>query len=878
MSLQNFTEHQSFLEAHLVTKSNGASFKRIDFHFHTPASNDYHGKGVTYEDIAKKLKSEKIDAIFVTDHNCWEGISKLKEACVKEDCPTIIFPGVELTLKTTAICLLSEGKKINIVKFHCLALLPPTADYEARIKSLITNNHKDEAILKLGPVERVVSQPLEEIADIIHGWGGIFIPAHLHQDKGLKSRSIDDLYEDSITVEYLEKYFDAVEIRKPENDIFHGEFKTKDGVTVPKISCVLGSDSHELETIGREVSYIAVENLDFENIKQALLHKERTRYTPATFSYSRILSLCVDGAFMGQKGFTFSPQMNSLIGAKGSGKTAVIELIRFALGYSAPNTPSQYFEHLLGPAGKVSLLVIDGKEQEYLFSRRMGDPKPTVSITDGTTIDRDTIVPSLFNVEIRGWGETTKLAESAEEQLRLIDNYDSNNVIRTESNRLTETQASLAGKYEKIVASYKTYKVIKSSVDQLTLKEKSLQKLISSNLDVLQTKKEQRDRESALMSKISTLVDAQSKNSGFTFFSAEIDAQIKSLKESGAAGSTSFGTEIDAVQGLKTTLDDINVEVNEIITKSFKEFIDSLAIHVESIRKINEDLDTEYQTEFNKLTPNEQAILLERNKVVKEIAIIEGERTRLSSAWKELSDQREDYAKSLDIIQTCVDNISKRRVEIVAEINSILENNKSDTKVQFKPKSKVVGNLDNLNSENCYNELAKKYRAISESDIHMSTLINEFGVARSEFSLKIVDEPEVHFKMYDSTWKPSSQLSAGQKSTAVLPLLLSTANGPIIMDQPEDNLDNKYIGSTVVNMLSKLKGVNQLIITSHNASIVVMTDSELIIEMEDENSKSKVKAHGFLTGPNSPIKESVLNILDGGELALKSRFKKYGIN
>ncbi len=102
--------------------------------------------------------------------------------------------------------------------------------------------------------------------------------------------------------------------------------------------------------------------------------------------------------------------------------------------------------------------------------------------------------------------------------------------------------------------------------------------------------------------------------------------------------------------------------------------------------------------------------------------------------------------------------------------------------------------------------------------------------------------------------------------------------GPVILDQPEDNLDNKYIGLSVVRMILAEKPRRQFVVTSHNATIVVMSDSELVIEMMDKDGKAQIVASGFLNGPHSAIRPSVLEVLDGGEAALKRRFSKYGIH
>ena len=100
-SADPWKEHADFQVANLLLGSKGARFRKIDFHFHTPAGGkDYRDGSATYDQIAKRLQEEGFDAVFVTDHNTWEGIKPLQEACQRVGAATVIFPGIELTLTT----------------------------------------------------------------------------------------------------------------------------------------------------------------------------------------------------------------------------------------------------------------------------------------------------------------------------------------------------------------------------------------------------------------------------------------------------------------------------------------------------------------------------------------------------------------------------------------------------------------------------------------------------------------------------------------------------------------------------------------------------------------------------------------------------------
>ena len=129
----------------------------------------------------------------------------------------------------------------------------------------------------------------------------------------------------------------------------------------------------------------------------------------------------------------------------------------------------------------------------------------------------------------------------------------------------------------------------------------------------------------------------------------------------------------------------------------------------------------------------------------------------------------------------------------------------------------------------------------------------------------------------DEDYRPIDQLSAGQRCAAAFPLLLKLQEGPLIVDQPEDNLDNRHIAHAIAPALLEDKRARQIAFTSHNANLVVLTDAEQIAMFDSDGSTGEVNARGFLCTSDSPITEHVIAILDGGRAALRLRYQKYGV-
>ena len=129
----------------------------------------------------------------------------------------------------------------------------------------------------------------------------------------------------------------------------------------------------------------------------------------------------------------------------------------------------------------------------------------------------------------------------------------------------------------------------------------------------------------------------------------------------------------------------------------------------------------------------------------------------------------------------------------------------------------------------------------------------------------------------DEDYRAIDQLSAGQRCTAIFPLLLKLQEGPLIVDQPEDNLDNRHIADTIAPALLEDKRARQIAFTSHNANLVVLTDAEQIALFESDGSRGEVSARGFLCTSASSITRHVIATLDGGRSALRLRYQKYGV-
>jgi len=116
-------------------------------------------------------------------------------------------------------------------------------------------------------------------------------------------------------------------------------------------------------------------------------------------------------------------------------------------------------------------------------------------------------------------------------------------------------------------------------------------------------------------------------------------------------------------------------------------------------------------------------------------------------------------------------------------------------------------------------------------------------------------------------------LSEGQRNTALLSLILAEGSGPIVIDQPEDELDSNYIFSDLVPLLRQTKNTRQLILATHNANLPVNADAELIYAFDAQDGRGRKRSEGGLD--RADVTRAVLDIMEGSEKAFKQRSEKY---
>ena len=163
------------------------------------------------------------------------------------------------------------------------------------------------------------------------------------------------------------------------------------------------------------------------------------------------------------------------------------------------------------------------------------------------------------------------------------------------------------------------------------------------------------------------------------------------------------------------------------------------------------------------------------------------------------------------------------------------------------------------------------------SDSVKESLVEKLTVSkfRELLALRCPDIYQLQMRLDDGSYRAIEKLSGGQRVGLLLTLLLETADErPLVIDQPEDELDNRTLFHTVLPALKKLRGRRQVIMATHNANIVVNGDADMVIQLEADAHQGRIVCAGAIEEPE--VRNAILRTVDGGEDAFRLRLKKYG--
>ena len=868
-----------------------AAWHKVDLHNHSPASHDFRGdRSTAIADLAQKIRDERLSAVMFTDHE------RLPEAAfiqaLSEQTGALILAGLEVNVFVDAFGKPAE-RVDKAICFHLLIGFDPNGatspDYwvEHLYKECRTETRNFGGTTMKGIVASI-----DQIFDILKDSGAFLIPAHLHSGKdAFRSRSVDVVYSDAEFLRWANEFFTALDVRNDATAAyFDGKHAETNGI---EISCIRSSDAHQASEMGSCPTWVQMEKVSFAELKAALELPSRVCRKEPSVPTSYVMGLHIEGQFLRDHWMTLSPHLNVLIGVKGSGKTSILECLRFGLGSEVPaDRQPEVQKHLnaiLGPGGRVRLLLKRDDGALLLVERRAADKKFKVTFEDDRQIDLESTESLRFPAAVLGWHEIEHAATDRQIRRLHMDAIAGREEVNCLTDEAKLAALSIRHLHDNAAAKYSEYLQLSSTVSQQEAMRQGLQQLHDANLIEL---RDQMSNALAVREEIERLREH------LRSLPPMIPSRAASVMEVGQFKFDNAPPLAEIAANVVCELADIQGMTDRFVEEAIS-LTNAKLLSVEAhLLKAGESFDkfsSDYRSRLSGLPPDVQRLLESHREVLEKTRELPNLKARLVQLIDEIDTALGILAETSEKVASTLDRRLGLRMEKVEAFNALLseagvalavipgvarEDEFATTFSQFGPIREVFQQMcaNHAGSGRFHRTLAASYGGLRKDLMSGDRVM----FSRADFGHLITvlenDDLDIRFAVGKpgEQFSPIDQLSAGQRCTAVFPILLKLKDGPLVVDQPEDNLDNRHIAKSVAPILVGDKRIRQIVLTSHNANLVVLSDPESIAVFESIEGQGSLSVAGFLSHRHSIITLHVLDILDGGQRALDLRSKKYG--
>jgi energy-coupling factor transporter ATP-binding protein EcfA2 len=694
--------------------------------------------------------------------------------------------------------------------------------------------------------------------------------------------------------------FDALEVRELATAVFFdGQHKTQDNRPIPRISCVRSSDAHHHEEIAtrNRVTWIRAEKKTFGELKAALALPHRITLNHPETAHAQVIGVHVIGSFITDSWIMLNEGLNALIGSKGSGKTALLECLRFVLNTPVPKERKEDVEkhrqHILGTGGYVECLVRDVGGQHRLITRRM-DASDRITITPefGETTTTLASTGQVFPISILGWHEIESVADHASARIGLLDRAGEPEVIVQSYCQIRDHISQARDAFPLLQRQVRLLDKTLKELWELQRKRSTLTRLSEGKLSQLQNQYDWFLKAEERLDSI-TLSTSSRRTQLTELIPSRIDTTIPAPPDHAFLGELG-----DSLVRVETYTQESHVVESESVS-SLDSALMRIGDEAQNARKLlnitfQEFRESTYAPAVELLSQEDREILTKQIQVLEETKKLPSVESTSAEQLRELRLLAAQLNSSCGQVCTLRDQIVTTRMALVSALNDELPGIRLEFKRAANREARdrfqgsyptdgasLIGFLDRYTGNDGYEKLRDLFASLQTLDVADGkwTVENQLIDAKLVDLLDVIDDDDVdiYLEVGKRGFAPIQSLSAGQRCVAVFPLLLRNTRGPLVIDQPEDNLDNRYIADTIGPDLLNKKLGQQYLVTSHNANLVVLTDADLIVHVDSDGAHAEFPAAGFLAWKESLVKESVLGVLDGGEAALLVRKKKYGI-
>ena len=743
-------------------------------------------------------------------------------------------------------------------------------------------------------------------------WGAVCIAAHVASEGGLLKK----LSGQSRVNVWTSSKLLACALPGPVSDAPDGirpilENKDAQHKRVRILAVLNASDVNDPEDLKKDGAscFIKMSNVSVEAFRQAFLDPEsriRLHSDPKPEPHAEFLAMTWEGGFLRDTAVHFNGNLNVLVGGRGTGKSTMIESIRYALGLDplgeeARKAHEGVIRHVLQAGTKVSLLVRSHKLSERCYTIERSVPNPPVVKDEAgevLTLSPRDVMPG---VEVFGQHEISELSKSPDKLTLLLERF----VDRDPSlsGRKAKVHLELGRSRSRIVDVRREMKTLEERLAALPGLEETQKRFQQAGLEERLKEKSSVIREERLFASVGERLEPIRMLHIELAEGLPIDTAFVSGKALEGLPNADILAEIKKTfETLSTRLKVVGDQLAEALSEADREITDTKSRWNErrkAIEETYEKLLRELQkskidgAEFIRLRQQIEELrpLKDRTESLKrDLATHEAHRRKLLSEWEDIkaSEYREIESVARKVSKKLRDRV---RVEVtMAGSREPLEQLLREVGGNLAAALDRLRGLDQLSlpefAQRCREgkeSLMKYYglpsgsaERIAQADLDLFMRAEELelpATTKIELNTAAEGEPPV--------WQTLQALSTGQKATAVLLLLLLEWKAPLVVDQPEDDLDNRFITEGVVPIMRQEKRRRQFVLSTHNANIPVLGDAELILGLAaageaKEEGHAKIAPEHMGSIDIQPVRELVEEILEGGKAAFEMRRSKYG--
>ncbi|WP_120871146.1 TrlF family AAA-like ATPase [Helicobacter pylori] len=851
-------------------QNKGSSWYKWDLHAHTPYTHLNKAYQCSEEDFIQKLCDSKIDCIGLTNYFKFNKEEfELKEKIEKRGIK--VFYNLEVRLDY-------QNNKDQCLDFHIIFSDEVSSDgikkFLLNMKANVCGIEKKLADLEENDFNKAVvnfDQLLECLEEESLKLRGKYLLGFLSRGHG-SSRSSSNYEKIVKKVHFLIHSSNKQENLKKDREFWLGYNKP----------LLQSSDAHKEDSIGEKYTWIKAEKT-FEGLKQ-IIYEPETRVSidkekpqdPLYKIDSVGLNFDEEVKTTNEKGDTpfcyagfnetlfFSPNFTCVIGGRGSGKSTLLQLIASAIKNKSFVKGLKH--ETIQKCIKIEPDIDTVDSVEYLAQNEVEEFATNVSKFTEAIFNRIDSKSSgklkelekqitkgieKFDEQIAYWQEKTKLEEQLKESEKIKKKYQ--NIVDA------YTDKDYLSKRDKLQEKHQSLIDLKQSKERFLTFIKELKRVVNFESKENMEEKNSYDKvynqlKQDICKKLEE-IDADIKNGHFKSDEENIE-KLESehqtllqeigefLKEKGVSDE-SIGDVRNAnyhLANIKMDINDLKHEIKEIANKIEGFSYGDIDKNIEEFKdQINEEL-SKINSAFEEIAKN--------HKEVKPITI----------EYRLNEDIFEEVFEDFDKLVDKGFNIQRHQSKIKEYLKEIeLKDVIGMQYAEFI--EELYGSIDNKKA--AFYETLKD---ILDREIHFQ--IYRLLILKH---LRNVEKYKIFKVRYDK--RALNETTFGQKCTAVLVVLLSLGNNPIIIDEPEAHLDSALIANYLVALIKKQKQKRQIIFATHNANFVLNADAELIIQLKNENNK--IVAQSFMIESDA-YKEDLLK-LEGGEKAFKDRERKYGI-